>query len=214
LPICDSLAQIGSPDVVLATAARVDAVRRKLAFLLHVALDRFRVTIIGFGFSVSPKPEAFFFNTGVGGVSASPASIVARYTMSVSLLHDQPWLERDNVPFRDVDCLARSGNAVKDFSSGENGANGRSRSRETSGDRAKDPNSHEFGYRNGSRRCRSGIARLPGGPPLNLEDAEVAKFDSAFGCQRFQDGIQDHLDDQLGLRLVDICGKPSIRARL
>ena len=166
MPICDSLAQIGSPDVVLATAAaRVDAVRRKLAFLLHVALDRLRVTIIGFGFSVSPKPEAFFFNTGVGGVSASPASIVARYTMSVSLLHDQPWLERDNVPFRDVDCLARSG-----------------------------------------------IARLPGGPPLNLEDAEVAKFDSAFGCQRFQDGIQDHLDDQLGLRLVDICGKPSIRA--
>ena len=44
------------------------------------------VTIIGFGFSGSPKPGDFFFSTSVGGLSASPASIVARYTMSVSLM--------------------------------------------------------------------------------------------------------------------------------
>jgi alpha-galactosidase len=76
------------------------------------------------------------------------------------------------------------GNAVKDFSSGEIGANGRSRSRETSGDRAKDPNSHEFGYRNGSRRWAEGAA--PGimrrslswrDPQTGLEVvAEVVRF--------------------------------------
>jgi hypothetical protein len=60
---------------------------------------------------------------------------------------------------RILEELSPTGNAVKDFSSGEIGANGRSRSRETSGDRAKDPNSHEFGYRNGSRRCPTGALK-------------------------------------------------------
>ena len=37
-----------------------------------------------------------------------------------------------------------------------------------------------------------------GGPSLNLEDAKVAQLNSALGCHRFQNGIQNPLDDRLG----------------
>ena len=52
--------------------------------------------------------------------------------------------------------------------------------------------------------ARPGIASFVGGPSLNLENAEVAKFESALGCQRFQDGIQEPLDDRPGLPNVDV----------
>ena len=46
--------------------------------------------------------------------------------------------------------------------------------------------------------ARPGIASLMGGTSLNLEDAEAAQLKSAVGCQRFQDDIQDPLDNRPG----------------
>ena len=47
----------------------------------------------------------------------------------------------------------------------------------------------------------AGVAGLAGGPPLHLEDAEIAKLDAALRHQGLDDGVEGLLHDFLRLQL-------------